>query len=137
MRPCRVVAVSGEPLPKSSQLARGERRYRRKIASPKQWQAIIAAKNGPCRVCEGRTGTRRFPPFGAEFHHLVSRAQLGDDTEDNIVPLCSLCHAEVTGRFAPSLQALAANLSDAEYAYCIGKLGEGALERLFGVGGSV
>ena len=40
-----------DPYPKSRQLARGERRYRRKVASAKQWQAIMAAKIGPCRVC--------------------------------------------------------------------------------------
>ena len=42
--------MAGEPFPKQRQLARGQRRYRRKVASPKLWQAIIAAKFGPSRV---------------------------------------------------------------------------------------
>lgn len=33
------------PRPKSAQLARGQRRYRRHVASPKQWQALQAAAN--------------------------------------------------------------------------------------------
>ena len=42
--------TDAKPYTKSQQLARGAKRYRRKVASPKQWQAIIAAKVGPCRV---------------------------------------------------------------------------------------
>ena len=48
--------------------------------------------------------------------------------------LCSHHHADVTEyRHTRTLQRLAESLSDAEYAYVIGKLGEGALERLFGL----
>jgi len=122
--------VSGEPFPKASQLARGERRYRRKVAAPKQWQTIIAAKGSTCRLansaCEG----------GIEYHHLVRRGApyFGDDLADNIVPLCELHHRNVTqGRPRSNRERLAASLSDAEYAYVIGKLGEGGMERLFGV----
>jgi 5-methylcytosine-specific restriction endonuclease McrA len=121
--------VSGAPDPKSRTLARGERRYRRKVASPKQWQAIIAAKRGNCRVCGYGV-----PAELTEFHHLVSRAQGGDDVEDNIVPLGQVCHDRVTRREPDALAALAASLADAEYAYVVGKLGEGGPERLFGVG---
>jgi 5-methylcytosine-specific restriction endonuclease McrA len=122
-----------EPFPKAKQLARGERRYRRKIASPKQWQAIRAEKldGQPCRVC---FVTEYRPDFGAkELHHLVSRSALGDDVAENLVPLCGSCHQRVTMRQAGALRWLAESLTDAEYAYCVGKLGEGAMERLFGV----
>jgi hypothetical protein len=158
--------VSGEPFPKSAQLARGARRYRRKVASPKQWQAIIAAKQGPCRVsprfaltvpclacnrepgflacnhcaeleaAEQRAGSAPSPQLRAEpveYHHLIPRAQGGDDDADNIVPLSREGHALVTVRDREALRRLAESLTDAEYAYAIGKLGEGALERLFGV----
>jgi len=70
-----------------------------------------------------------------EFHHLVSRAMGGDDIEDNIVPLCRRHHELVT--FSPggeSTRALAASLTDSEYAYVVGKLGESGPARLFGVG---
>jgi 5-methylcytosine-specific restriction endonuclease McrA len=121
--------TEAKPYPKASQLARGERRYRRKVASPKQWQAIIAAKRGPCRVCG-------FGAPYAEFHHLVPRDLGGDDVPDNIVPLGSSCHERVTRRVPVALRHLAESLTDAEYAYVIGKLGEGGMERLFGVGRS-
>lgn len=121
-----------DPYPKSRQLARGAKRYRRKIASPKQWQAIMAAKIGPCRVCNtpghnGRLHGR------IVLHHLVTRAALGDDVADNIVPLCGVCHLEVSSARGDARAKLAASLTDGEYAYIVGKLGEGALERLFGV----
>jgi hypothetical protein len=127
--------VSGEPFPKSSQLARGERRYRRRVASPKQWQAIQAAKLGPCRVCcdPGSNGSQ----WGKiHMHHLIPRGApyFGEDVADNIAPLCFDCHPRVTRREPEALRLLAASLTDAEYAYLIGKLGEGALERLYGVG---
>ena len=124
--------MSGDPFPKASQLARGERRYRRKVASPKQWQAIIAAKQGPCRVCGDPCSNGRV--FGTiQFHHLVSRAHGGDDVADNIVPLCPRCHEVVTRGWDTARELLAASLSDAEYAYVVAKLGEGGMERIFGV----
>jgi hypothetical protein len=114
-----------KPFPKSAQLARGERRYRRKVASPKQWQAIIAAKNGPCRVCEHHF-------YAMQYHHLIARIHGGGDAPDNIVPLCGVCHALVTaGRTGP-LRVLAGSLTDSERAYVVGKLGEDGLSRLFG-----
>jgi 5-methylcytosine-specific restriction endonuclease McrA len=116
-----------EPYPKTKQLARGERRYRRKVASPKQWQAIIAGKRGPCRACD-------VPALLIEYHHLIPRSQGGDDVAENIVPLHAYCHEKVTRGRKRYLDRLAESLTDAEYAYVVGKLGEGALERLFGVG---
>jgi hypothetical protein len=96
--------MSGEPYPKGKQLARGQRRYRRKVASPKQWQAIIAAKQGPCRVCCHPNGNGH-----------------------------GLGLVEFTSRAPGALQSVARSLTDAEYAYVIGKLGEGGMARLFGV----
>jgi hypothetical protein len=118
--------VSGQPFPKSSQLARGERRYRRKVASPKQWQAIIEAKRGPCRVC-GVTHA-----IGHTHHHVVPRDMFGDDVADNIVPVGWSCHERIERRDLLALRALAESLTDAEYAYVVGKLGEGGMARLFG-----
>lgn len=120
-----------DPYPKTRQLARGERRYRRKVASPKQWAAIRAEKGYACRLAP----FGHQPPncWGAiEYHHLVSRGRFGDDVADNLVPLCRAHHLGVTNR-GPSLQLLAEHLTDAEYAYVVGQLGEGAIGRLFGV----
>lgn len=116
-----------DPYGKDKQLSRGERRYRRKVASLKQWQAIIEAKRGPCRVC-GFVDDRMI-----EYHHLVPRSQGGDDVADNIVPLGWNCHKAVTEGGAVEQARLAESLTDGEYAYVVGKLGEGAMSRLFGV----
>lgn len=122
-----------DPYPKDKQLSRGPRRYRRKIASAKQWQVICAVKQGPCRVCTDPASNGRL--YGRiQFHHLVPRSQGGDDVIDNIAPLCPGCHEDVTLREPHALALLASSLTDAEYAYVIGKHGEGAIERLFGVG---
>jgi len=113
--------MDAKPYSKESQLARGERRYRRKVASPKQWQAIITAKRGPCRWCEafGSAGRREYGPI--EFHHVVRRNDGGDDVPDNIVPLHQFCHRQMheSGRTPLGKIGTAhfiASLSDAEYA---------------------
>src|SRR5881227_1643921 len=115
--------MSGDPFSKEQQLSRGQRRYKRKVASPKQWQAIIAAKAGPCRVCVN--AQRNGHDFGiVEFHHIVPRSQGGDDVADNVLPLHAICHDDVTTRQAYALTAVEESLSDAERAYVVGKLGE-------------
>lgn len=123
-----------DPYPKSAQLARGPKRYRRKVASPKQWQAIVAEKNGPCRVCEARgiwIGDLR--DGWTQLHHLVTRQDGGDDVAANIVPLCSLCHDDVTRRNEDASRALLSTLSDDEYAYMIERGGEDYPERAYGI----
>jgi hypothetical protein len=129
-----MMPLDGEamPRPKAVQLARGQRRYRRKVASPKQWQAIIAAKIGPCRVCcdPGRNGSA----FGKiQLHHIVSRAHGGDDVGDNIVPVCPACHEQLTRRNVVDCEAVLASLTDAEYAYMIERGGESYPERAYGI----
>lgn len=120
--------MAGTPDPKSRQLARGERRYRRKVASPKQWQAIIEAKRGPCRVCDlGAVSWRG----RIEYHHLLARSLGGDDVAENIVPLHRVCHGAVEGRVPSALRRVRDSLTDAEYAYLIGKRGEGSVESMF------
>jgi hypothetical protein len=118
--------TDAKPYPKAQQLARGERRYRRKVASPKQWQAIIAAKGKKCRACGWD-----FPPV--QYHHLVSRQDGGDDVADNIVPLCPKDHALVTDRQPMDCRWLLMQLTDAEYAYMIERGGEDYPERAYGV----
>lgn len=102
----------------------------RKVASRTEWAAIVAAKYGPCRVC-----TRSY--VRVSYHHLVPRSLGGDDVAENIVPLCgdgvTGCHGEIESRLPVAGKLLAANLTDGEYAYCVAKLGEGAMQRLFGV----
>jgi len=120
------------PDPKARTLARGQRRYRRHVASPKQWAAIQAAKLGPCRIC-GTVG-RNGRVFGRiQLHHVVSREDFGDDVAENIVPLCPECHDTVTRRVPQACRALLMTLRDEEYAYMIERGGEGYPERAYGV----
>ena len=121
-----------KPYSKEQQLSRGARRYRRKVASPKQWQAIIAGKcSYKCRVC----GAYCAPPFTEHLdaHHLIPRDYFGDDVVDNIIGLCQVCHRGVELREPAHCRLMLTRLSDAEYAYAVGKAGEGFAERIYGV----
>jgi HNH endonuclease len=120
-----------QPYPKDAATQPGRpRRYRRKVAGRKGWEALRAElAPGWCAVCG--MGFVSWPPF--EAHHLVPRSMGGDDVIDNIVALHRSCHKLVTENEPVSLAALAASLSDSRYAYCVSKLGETAMQRLFGV----
>ena len=119
--------MSGEPYTKAQQLARPVRRYRRKVAGPKRWQALHDEKQGPCRVCGADRLDRN------ELHHLIPRDRFGDDVADNLVPICPDCHAGIHNRNKAHVVALLSGLTDAEYAYAIDKGGEGVFERVYGI----
>lgn len=121
------------PYPKAASTKPGRpRRYRRKIASPKQWQAIIAAKLGPCRVCgQAAWNGGDFPKV--QMHHVVSREDFGDDVEENLVPLCLKDHDYVTRRDPIVSLILLASLTDEEYAYAVQRGGENYFERAYGL----
>jgi 5-methylcytosine-specific restriction endonuclease McrA len=101
------------------------------VASPKQWAAIRAEKYSPCRLLWA--GFTHNLSADVHMHHLVSRARGGDDVADNIVSLCETCHKHVTENDPAHLSALADNLTGSEVAYVVSKLGESAMQRLFGV----
>jgi 5-methylcytosine-specific restriction endonuclease McrA len=123
------IVTDWRPYPKSRQLSRGERRYRRKVASPKQWQAIRADKcTGPCRVCG--IGA---PAGGHDAHHLVARDHFGDDVPANIVGLCRDCHRGVELREPAHCRLMLTRLADDEYAYMVDRGGEDYPERAYGI----
>lgn len=115
-----------KPYSKDAQLSRGTPRYRRVIASPKRWQAIVAAKGSSCRICGGAF-------WAVEYHHLVARVHGGDDVEDNIVPLCRIDHAFVTARRTAQCRKLLARLSESERGYLLRKGGPDYPLRAYGV----
>jgi len=119
------------PDPKSRTLDRPRTRYRRKVASRKQWEAIIAAKGAPCRIC-GQAGNGRVESK-ITFHHVVARVHGGDDCEDNIVPVCMFDHDKLTRRDPGIGLILLLTLTDAEYAYMVQRGGELYAERAYGV----
>jgi len=40
-----------------------------------------------CQICGSRTGL--------EVHHLTFRSHQGEDTEDNLITLCTFCHRQI------------------------------------------
>ncbi len=121
-----------KPYPKDAQLARGERRYKRKVANAQGWQKIADAKRGPCRVCLDPATNGRLHGL-IQFHHIVARAHGGDDVADNIAPLCLSCHGAVTMREPFACRRLVETLTDAEYSYAVDKCGESFWERAYGL----
>lgn len=118
-----------KPYPKESQLKRERKRARRKIASPKQWQAMRSEKCfRSCRVCGIAP-----PADGHDAHHLVPRGRDGDDTYDNLIGLCRDCHNGIENRNRAHVRRLLERLTDAEYAYAVEKCGEGWAESVYGV----
>ena len=115
-----------KPYPKVTQLQRGPQRKARHRANATGWFEIAAAKRAPCRICGGDR-------WHIEFHHLIPRAQLGDDVPANIVALCPDCHRGVHLREPAHCRLLLPRLSDDEYAYAVEKLGEGWAERVYGI----
>lgn len=117
--------MSGDPYPKTRQLARGERRYTRKVAGPKRWQQIAAAKQGRCRV----TGA---PPPN-QLAHIIGRAQGGPDSEWNIIPLSQTAHVLFDAREPETCRIVCQSLTDQEYAGLVAFGGEQVFERRFGI----
>jgi len=80
------------------------------------------AADPTCRA----TGNR-----ATDGHHILLRSQGGDDVEDNILPLSDKPHRQYHAEgVLPGIR-----LTDAEYAYLVGRLGEAAaadyIERKF------
>lgn len=113
------------PYSKSTQLARGERRFHRKVASPKRWAVIADEKQGPCRVCGAAAPN--------ELAHLIGRAQGGPDRSWNIAPLCRLHHALFDQRDATVCRTVCESLTDEEYAGLVEHAGENVFEARFGI----
>lgn len=87
-------------------------------------------KEGRCRSCgESRWALSR--------HHLVPRSQSGDDVDDNLVPLCLLCHDTLhnhPGQPRTEVRhAIGRSLTDAERAYVGRKMGVDYLRRHYGI----
>ncbi len=111
-------------LPQSGGISRKKPAGRRKAGSAR-WAQIREHKMGPCRVCDGLTGI--------QLHHLVPRAQMGSDTEANVVPLCRVCLDKVTRRDKEACELLRVRMTDEEYAYANERLGEDLFERYYPV----
>lgn len=84
-------------------------------------------KEGICRSCRAD----RVP---LTRHHLVPRSLLGDDVDDNLIPLCPQCHLwfEQDGHRRRQVgRAIRRTLTEAELAYVLERKGEVFLERYY------
>lgn len=122
--------ADAKPYTKEQQLgASRKKKYRRRVASPKQWEAIRAEKLTECRLCgEPRQGE-------LQLHHIVPRTApwFGGDDPDNLVPLDAIRHDAITRRVPQDCRDLLSSLTDAEYAYAIATAGEDFFERYYRV----
>lgn len=118
--------MSGKPDPKERTLELGRKRYRRIVASPKQWERIRQAKMGPCRVCSARGDL-------VDLHHIVFRADGGDDLSPNLAPVCRPDHDALHRRADAIVRLFLSRLTDAEYAYMVSRGGEDYAERVYGL----
>ncbi len=50
---------------------------------------ILVKSARHCCIC------RRFSPLQIQIHHIVERADGGSDEEDNLIPICIMCHSSV------------------------------------------
>lgn len=126
--------MSGEPFPKSRQLPTTRKKYRRIVASRKQWEAIREARLGPCLLCAW-LGVQQMLP--STLHHVVPRDRFGDDVAENLVSLCgdgtTGCHGRIEARDDIACRAFAEMLphsAEDSYAYATTKMGDDAFLRL-------
>ena len=123
------------PKPEASVGGMGRpKRNRPTKASPARIEEIRAKKCQECRLC----GTT----VRVNAHHLIPRGMGGTIggawTESNVVGLCgtgnsSGCHGLVESKDRAACHLLRALLTDAEYAYVVGKMGEQWLENRYPV----
>ncbi len=101
----------------------------RHVATREEWADIARQKAGPCRVCGSL--------YGIELHHLVNRSQRGDDTANNVIPLCQGCHRQVTNRDHAVVHLVRASLTVEEEMYCVHKKSQWWLDDTYPTGGDV
>lgn len=129
--------MAGDPYPKSAQVPKTRKKYRRIVASRKQWEALREERIGGCLLCQWLNETQAFP---SSLHHVVPRDRFGDDIAENLVPLCGggttghhgLIEAgdhEACRAFAEMLP----HFAEDSYAYATTKMGDDAFLRLYRV----
>ncbi len=96
------------------------RRRRRSTDAGREKCLSIDAR---CRLCPSGRGLQR--------HHVVPRSLGGDDVDENLVPLCSACHARITGNDLIARRLLRSALHPDEVAYVVERKGEAWLDRRY------
>ena len=99
---------------------------RRQKATRKQWTGIRANLNDRCVICGD-------PAQSA--HHIVRKAQGGDDVPANLASVCGHgtrgCHGLIEARHRPTLSTLRFALTPEQRAYVLAKKGEAWFDRAY------
>lgn len=113
------------------------KKYRRVVASRKQWEALRAERLGPCLLCLWHGVAQELP---SSLHHVVPRDRFGDDVAENLVSLCGSgttgCHGLIEAGNHASCRMFAEllpHLAEDSYAYATQKMGDDAFLRLYHV----
>lgn len=87
---------------------------KRHRASRTEWAGLHKVfVNERCWICNGRW---------SDLHHILSRAQGGDDVVANLAPLCRECHTAVEERKIVTRSLLRGALLPSHYEYLASKL---------------
>jgi hypothetical protein len=93
---------------------------------PKPAKRIIDRDAGPLKLASD-SACRGCKKRATDPHHILLRSQRGDDVEDNIMPLCHLCHIDYHEGRLKGLR-----LTVNESAYLEMKLGKDAAKMYIG-----
>ncbi len=58
-------------------------------------QRVLQRDSWRCQHCGRRTNL--------EVHHLIRRSRLGDDSEENLIVLCNICHRVAHQQHRPDM----------------------------------
>lgn len=114
-------------------------------ATPEEWVKLREEKLGPCRVCGKPNGrglsvypARHWNESGLEstLHHILSKSLGGDDTADNLAPVCGSgttgCHGLIEAHDRAACAVFGRSLTGRERGYVLVKKNADFLARRYG-----
>ena len=69
---------------------------RKRALTTEEKEAIKEKENHRCKICH-----RIFEPHKLEIAHIVPHHAGGEDTTDNVIPLCRICHIDLDSQETP------------------------------------
>jgi hypothetical protein len=104
----------------------------RVLATASEWDLLVAELPLACQIC-GSTGyDSDLQWIGLSVHHVVSKAQRGDDVKGNLAVLCGHgtagCHGDVEHRRSGARERLREHLTTEQLRYVVKKKGSGWLD---------
>jgi len=97
-------------------------------ANSAAWKKLRTECYGPCLICGDA--------WRVELHHVISRAQGGDDVPANLVPLCAEHHRRITEHVGLARVDLRHSFSPETIRYCVMKVGAARFDSMYPWSGS-